>query len=739
MSAQPPFGPSVAPPLLSVRDLRTWIEAPGGTVRAVDGVSFDLARGETLALLGESGSGKSVTAASILRLLPPAARVRAGEIRLDGHDLLALPEREMRAVRGLRIGMVFQEPMLCLDPVMRVGAQIDQALRRRHPEPGPSRRRRAIDLLRSVGFPEAASRIDDYPFQLSGGMRQRVMLAIALAAEPDLLVADEPTTALDVTTQAQVLDLLVSAVRARGMGLLLITHDLGVVARCAQRVAVMYAGEVVEAAPVDRFLRGPRHPYSRRLLEAIPGPGSRHRPLPVIPGTVPMFASEPSGCRFHTRCHERLPGCERERPQPRLASDGHAVRCLRVPPATSGPDPLAVAEAPGPGGHDADGLPSDRVRVAPAAGLSPGAGGRSPDCAAGVAPPGAIGEAGSPAMTDPVATRGEPASALLEVHALSVRFPVRGGLLRQVRGWVRAVEGVDLRIARGRTLALVGESGCGKTTVGKAVLGLIESAGGEIRYDGTDLRALGRTALRPLRARMQIVFQDPYSSLDPRMRIEDTLDEGMRALRPQWDARERGRRIDRLLEEVGLPADARRRYPHQFSGGQRQRVAIARALSVEPELLVCDEPTSALDVSVQAQVLNLLRELQHRRGLACLFITHNLGVVEAVADDLSVMYLGRIVEQGPAARVLAAPAHPYTRALLAAVPRIDPQRSPEVPGLSIPAELPSNRVERRGCDYRNRCALAQARCASESPPRLDVGPGHVVCCHAAGSCASGPG
>jgi peptide/nickel transport system ATP-binding protein len=704
MSASEATGATPAP-LLEVRGLRTWMQAPGGTVRAVDGASLAIRRGETLALLGESGSGKSVTAASILRLLPGNARVVEGEVRLEGQDLLALSEREMRTVRGLRIGMVFQEPMLSLDPVMRVGEQVDELLRRRHPEPPARRRERAIELLRAVGLTEPWQRIDDYPFQLSGGMRQRAMLAIALAGEPDLLIADEPTTALDVTTQAQVLDLLAATVQARGMGLLLITHDLGVVARWAQRVAVMYAGQVVETAPVVPFLEGPRHPYARRLMEAIPGPGARHRPLAVIPGSVPVFTADPPGCRFASRCSEVQAVCQARVPEVVAVGPAHEVRCLRFAQASGFVDESGEGEVAGGSGA----WPRS----------SAGSGVEAPASRVGVGS--TVGEA-APALRP---------EGLLEVRGLEVRFPVRGGLLRRVQGWVRAVDGVDLSIARGRTLALVGESGCGKTTVGKALLRLVEASAGEVRFDGTDLRGLRRAELRPLRARVQIVFQDPYGSLDPRLRVEQTLDEGMCSLRPQWDAAERSSRIDRLLEEVGLPIDARRRYPHQFSGGQRQRVAIARALSVEPELLVCDEPTSALDVSVQAQVLNLLRELQARRGLACLFITHNLAVVETMADEVAVMYLGRIVERGPVDRVLAAPAHPYTRALLAAVPRLDRDRArPAADGAVVDVERPSNRVERIGCDYRARCPLASAPCASQVPAPVEIAPGHCASCHA---------
>jgi peptide/nickel transport system ATP-binding protein len=704
--------PVVDTPLLAVSGLRTWIEGADATVRAVDALELTLARGETLALLGESGSGKSISALSIMRLLPESAQVVTGSVRLEGVDLLELPEREMRSVRGSRIGMVFQEPMLSLNPVLRIGRQVEEVLHQhRRVASAAEARARALELLQAVGIPDASRRLDEYPFQLSGGMRQRVMIALALAGDPDILIGDEPTTALDVTIQAQVLELLRRLQRERGMAMLLITHDLGVVAETAQRVAVMYAGEIVEIAPVGQFLRGPAHPYSRKLFDSLPERGVRDRPLAVIRGGVPPLTGEFTGCRFAERCdhvHER---CRTQAPAVHGLEAGQSVRCHLFADAAGGAGTAVRATM---AAHEA----SERARsieaeAATVANAATAAGAGAPQAA--------------PSLHSPHPGDAPPVAPLLAVDSLQVHFPLRGGVLRRVHAAVRAVDGVSLEIAPGRTLALVGESGCGKTTVGKALLRLIEPTGGRVHFDGQDLRALGRRALRPLRARMQIVFQDPYASLNPKRRIGEMLEEGMRALRPQWTPADRAARIERLLGEVGLPPEAASRFPHQFSGGQRQRIAIARALSVEPGLIVCDEPTSALDVSVQAQILNLLRELQRARGLAYLFITHNLGVVEVIADDIAVMYLGRIVERGPVRSVLDRPAHPYTRALLAAIPRI------EHAGRSAPpapvGDPPSPIDPPSGCHFRLRCAQASARCAEHYPSATVLSAGHSVHCH----------
>jgi peptide/nickel transport system ATP-binding protein len=600
---------------LVLEDLRTVLDTPEGELRAVDGVDLEIQKGECFALVGESGCGKSMTALSILRLLPEVGRIAGGSVRLGELDLLALPEAAMRAVRGRRAAMIFQEPATALNPVLTVGRQVAEVIERHTALRGAAVRKRVLELLEAVGLPEAARRVDEYAFQLSGGQRQRVMIAAALAVDPEVLVADEPTTALDVTIQAQILDLLKKLQAERGMALLLITHDLGIVAKMADRVAVMYAGEIVEVAPRAAFFRAPQHPYSQKLFAALPGASHRGE-LAQIRGQVPPLTATFGGCRFAERCDFVFERCRREPPALLALEPGWRARCHLRETERAAPRVAASGEA---------------AAIAPA----------------GHAP------------------------ALLEVADLKLYFPIRRGLLRRTVGYVKAVDGISLAVPEGRTLALVGESGSGKTTAGKAILQLLRPTAGSVRFGGAELAGLGRAALLPYRRAMQIVFQDPYGSLDPRMRVADILAEGMKSLGVGRNDAERLRRIDALLDQVGLPAAARGRYPHEFSGGQRQRIAIARALAVEPKLIVCDEPTSALDVSVQAQILNLLKSLQERLGLAYLFITHNLAVVEYLAHEVAVMSEGRIVEQGAAAQVLRAPRHPYTRALLAAVPKVD--------------------------------------------------------------------
>ncbi|MGE0811202.1 MAG: dipeptide ABC transporter ATP-binding protein [Immundisolibacter sp.] len=601
-------------PLLELRDLRTEFRTAVGPRTVVDGVSLAVPAGQTLVLLGESGSGKSLTALSILRLLPPGARQSGGEVWLDGVNLSALLEAAMRGVRGRRIGMIFQEPMTSLNPVMRIGAQIAEVIRRHLGGRERAIRARGVELLAATGMADPARRYDDYPHQLSGGMKQRAMIAIALACDPELLIADEPTTALDVTTQAQILDLLQNLQRARGMGLLLVTHDLGVAARMADHVAVMQAGRVVEQAPRERFFTAPQHPYSRALFAALPDFSRRGQAL-----------------------------------------TGNAA------------------------GHDAGAL----------------------------------------------AASDNASETVLDVRDVQVHFPIRRGLLQRAVGAVRAVDGVSLTLHRGRTLAVVGESGCGKTTLARAILRLLEPTGGSVHFEGTDLASLPARRLRPLRRHFQIVFQDPYGSLNPRLRVADIVREGLDALGIGVRGA-RDERVAQLLQRVGLPADAGERYPHEFSGGQRQRISIARALAVGPRLLVLDEPTSALDLSIQAAVLDLLRELQAEMGLAYVLITHNLGVVEYLADDVAVMYLGRIVEHGPAEQVLKHPRHPYTKALLAAVPRVALDATPAPIAAGDP---PSPAAPPAGCHYHPRCALADTRCRESYPTATPLDGGQRVACH----------
>ena len=602
--------------VLEVQNLHTVLDTASGRVRAVDGIDFELRRGECFALVGESGCGKSMTALSIMRLLPEAGRIAGGRVDLEGLDLLGLPEAAMRAVRGRRVAMIFQEPSTALNPVLTVGRQITEVIERHTPGIG-NPRERALGLLTSVGIPDAERRFDQYPFELSGGLKQRVMIAAALAVDPEVLVADEPTTALDVTIQAQILDLLASLQAERGMALLLITHDLGIVAKMAHRVAVMYAGQIVELAERGAFFRAPQHPYSQKLFAALPSPQRRTGELAVIRGQVPPLTREFHACRFAERCDYVFDRCRVEVPALLEPLPGHLARChLRQ---------------------------------------------------AGPAAPRAVSEV----STVERKAAGSQGSVLLEVKELKVHFPIRRGIFKRTVGYVKAVDGVSFELREGRTLALVGESGCGKTTTGKALLQLIPPTSGSVQYSGEELTGLSRAELRPRRAAMQIIFQDPYGSLNPRLRVAEILLEGMRSLSIGSSDEERIGRLHLLLGEVGLPVEALGRYPHEFSGGQRQRIAIARALAVNPKLIVCDEPTSALDVSVQAQILNLLRSLQRRFGIAYLFITHNIAVVDYLAHDVAVMYQGKIVEHGTVDQVLRSPSHPYTRELLSAVPTVE--------------------------------------------------------------------
>ncbi len=664
--------------LLKVTGLTTLIRSGAAPLRAVDGISFDIAAGETFALVGESGCGKSMTALSIMRLLPEAGEIAGGVVELAGENLLALPESRMRDVRGRRVAMIFQEPGLSLNPVMTVGAQIAEAVTRHTAQTGAAVEARVLELLDAVRMPDARRRMSEYPFQMSGGMKQRVMIAIALACDPDLLIADEPTTALDVTVQAQVLELLRELQRSRGMAMLLITHDLGVVAQMAQQVAVMYAGEIIETASVAAFFAGPAHPYSRKLFESLPDRVGRGKPLAAIRGTVPALTRQFTGCRFAERCDSVLAHCADTIPQWAAVRDGQRAKCHLY-------------------GSD----------ERPPGGLLPG-------------------RAAEP-QEAPRSSLLTPQSSILKVEDLQVHFPVRKGLLQRVTGQVKAVDGVSLEIAPGRTLGLVGESGCGKTTVGKGLLRLVPPTGGRVLFDGVDLLSLNRSALHDRRRHAQIIFQDPYASLNPRVRIGDALEEGMLALGVGATAEERAIRIDALLVEVGLAPDVKGRYPHEFSGGQRQRIAIARALSVEPQLIVCDEPTSALDVSVQAQILNLLKRLQRDKGLAYLFISHNMAVVEYMADEVAVMYLGRIVERGAVADVLRTPKHPYTQALLSAVPVADPQAARPV--LRVDGDLPSPLNPPQGCHFHPRCGAAMPRCSIEYPDVHDFSASHATRCH----------
>jgi peptide/nickel transport system ATP-binding protein len=620
--------------MLDVRQLGVELDVEDGVVRALEALDFSLQRGETFALVGESGCGKSMTALALMRLLPDNGLVVQGDVRLmpdasapgEAVDVVALPEAAMRRVRGRRIGMIFQEPGTSLNPVMTVGRQVVEAIEAHTPLRGAAARARALEWLTRVGIPEPERRFDDYPFRMSGGQKQRVMIALALAAEPEFLVADEPTTALDVTIQAQILELLKSLQAERGMGLLLITHDLAVVSGMAHRVALMYAGQIVEVASARDFFAAPRHPYAQALLRALPSAQGREQPLQAIAGTVPPLTLAFAGCRFAPRCGQAWEACHGRLPELWPVAAGHEVRCLLHEPGRT---------------------------------------------------VGAVTSPVQPAATAAPAARSAEPALVLQVQSLSVSFALQRGWLARGAREFKAVSDVSFDLRAGRTVALVGESGCGKTTTGKALVQLLR---GTARTEGRallhaagagprDLFTLQGEALRAARREVQIVFQDPFASLDPRMGVHEILDEGLAALRPELTPADRRQRLERLVDQVGLRRDALHRYPHEFSGGQRQRIAIARALAVEPRVIVCDEPTSALDVSVQAQILNLLRELQRELGVSYLFITHNIGVVEVMADQVVVMRGGRVEEQGRAETVLRSPSQPYTQTLLAAVPR----------------------------------------------------------------------
>ncbi len=653
--------------LLSVENL---VASLRNGANIVDDISFEIAEGETFALLGESGCGKSMTALSMMRLLPDGVVHAGGEVRMGGTQLFDLPEREMRDMRGGKMAMIFQEPGLSLNPVMTVGGQIAEALALHQGLRGAAARKRCVTLLEQVGIPDALRRVDEYPFQLSGGLKQRVMIAMALAGNPKLIIADEPTTALDVTIQAQVLQLLRDTQSQTGMGILLITHDLGVVAENAHRVGVMYAGQIVEQAPRDQLFSQPLHPYTRKLFAALPSAERTGQLLSAIPGNVPPLGSIRQGCRFTARCDKAWALCHEQVPEWTVVAEGQGVRC-----------------------H-----------------LYQDTGYRIRDTDASISRP--LAEEGNISL-----------NPLLQVENLQVHFPIRKGLLQREVGQVKAVDGVSLDIPQGHTLALVGESGCGKTTLGKALLGLIKPNAGSVCLNGMEVTDKRSRILRG--HSMQMVFQDPYASLNPKMRVAEILEEGMTALNIGGDSASRQAHIDELLDKVGLARDSKWRYPHEFSGGQRQRIAIARALAVSPKLLICDEPTSALDVSVQAQILNLLKTLQQEMGLSYLFITHNLAVVEYLAHEVCVMYLGRIVERGTTEEVIRSPKHPYSKALLSAIPRIDGKGRAYI---KLEGDLPSPANPPQGCHFAPRCSHAMSACETY-PEARRYSQTHTVNCH----------
>jgi peptide/nickel transport system ATP-binding protein len=672
-------------PLLEVEGLSVTFRTRDGDVYAVRDLTFGLGPGETLGIVGESGSGKSTVALAILGLLAKNASV-TGSVRSAGRELLGLRERDLARVRGSVIAYVPQDPLSSLNPAFTVGWQVAETLWTRHEMGKEAANRRAVELLDAVGIPRAAEQARRFPHEFSGGMRQRVVIAIAMANDPDVIIADEPTTALDVTIQAQVLETLRAAREQTGASMILITHDLGVVAGMADRVMVMYAGKPVETGPVDEIFFRSRMPYTLGLLGSLPrldvDSSARLRP---IPGAPPSLIRLPPGCPFVPRCPVAIERCAEEEPALLVVAPEHRSACHRSRELAAGEPLFAAGDAAG-----------------ATAGAAAGA--------AAVLP----------------AANGEP---VIGVCDLVKHYPITSGrLLRRRVGEAHAVCGVSLELRERETLGLVGESGCGKSTTARSILQLLPVTAGSVRFEGQELTTLTRRKLRPLRQHVQVVFQDPFASLDPRMPVGEIVAEPLH-VHERWDRQTGPDRVAELFRLVGLNPEHRNRYPHEFSGGQRQRVGIARALALEPKVLVLDEPVSALDVSIQADVVNLLEDLQDRLGLSYLFIAHDLSVIRHISDRVAVMYLGKIVETGTRSQVYDTPSHPYTQALLSAVPVPDPTVERRRRRILLTGDVPSAASPPSGCRFRTRCWKARDICASEEPALTDRGQGHPAACH----------
>jgi peptide/nickel transport system ATP-binding protein len=666
--------------LLEVRDLHVRFATSRGTVHAVDGISYSVNRGEVVAVVGESGCGKSVSALAIMRLLAKTGKVTQGQILFEGRDLLGLSEDEMREMRGRDISMIFQEPMTSLNPVMSIGQQVMEPLLIHMKMSDEQALARALELMQLVGITDGARRLEQYPHHLSGGMRQRVMIAIGLACNPKLIIADEPTTALDVTIQAQILELMKDLSRRLGIALVVITHNLGIVARYADRVNVMYAARIIEQGSADNVFLEPAHPYAIGLMRSIPRLDlPRGAKLETIEGLPPDLRTPPAGCRFAPRCPYRIDACTAQDVRLAEVRPGHLSACIRASEIVAGTL-----------------VPPQRIQT--------------------------VG-------TTFAETNAEP---LLIVDHLKKFFTVKAagaGFLSSKTATVKAVNDVSLHVQPGETLGLVGESGCGKTTVGRAVLKLDEATDGTIRFEGADITHASHADMRGVRRKIQVIFQDPYSSLNPRMTVGQIIGEPMRVYKLVSGRKAELDRVAELLGQVGLFPYMAERYPHELSGGQRQRVGIARALALEPSFIVCDEPVSALDVSIQGQIINLLEDLQERLGLSYLFIAHDLAVVRHISDRVAVMYLGRVVELADRDVLYAAPAHPYTKALLDAAPVPDPLIERSRAPRALRGEIPSPLTPPSGCVFHTRCPIAGEECRRDVPVFRPFEPGHFVACH----------
>jgi peptide/nickel transport system ATP-binding protein len=724
-------------PVLDIQNLSTHIKLTSSVVQAVGNVDLYIDAGETLGIVGESGCGKSMTGLSIMGLLPPGGSIVNGSVKLEGRELVGLKEEELRRVRGNEVAMIFQDPLTSLDPTKTIGYQVGEPVRLHRGASKSEARDRAVEVLSLVGLPRPKERLSDFPHQLSGGLRQRVMIAMALACEPRLLIADEPTTALDVTIQAQILALLRDLKDRLGMAMLLITHDMGVIAGHADRVNVMYAGRVVETAEVTALFAEMHHPYTQALLASIPQLNQDARKaLHAIPGLPPDLAHPPKGCRFAARCSRATDKCREEEPSLSGKTFEHRFSCWHP---VDGPLTLALI---GEGGPDAasTGLAVPEVERGFVEDVP------VPDTGAAGDGTGGTGAAGQPmviaaGLTQTAdgrlevserkipATDGDGAAPLLELQNLVREFPVTSGAILQRRvASVKAVSDVSFSVPAGTTFGLVGESGCGKTTIGKMIVALERPNSGAVTLGGVNVSKLRGGELRRKRRDLQLMFQDPHSSLDPRMRVGSIIGEPL-AVQHLGSKRAQRDRVFELLSEVGLPQNAVERYPHEFSGGQRQRIGLARALTLNPRLIVADEPVSALDVSIRAQVLNLMKRLQASHGLTYVVISHDLAVVKYMADRIGVMYLGKLVETGSAQDIYERAAHPYTSGLIATIPVPDPTAERAKQGAAIKGELPSPVNPPSGCRFRTRCQFAQERCAAEEPLLRSFGPGHMAACH----------
>jgi peptide/nickel transport system ATP-binding protein len=767
-------------PVLEIQDLSTHIKLTSSVVQAVGNVDMHIDAGETLGVVGESGCGKSMTGLSIMGLLPPGGAIVGGSIKLDGRELVGLKDEDLRRVRGNEIAMIFQDPLTSLDPTKTIGYQVAEPVRLHRGASKAEALDRAVEVLSLVGLPRPKERLEDYPHQLSGGLRQRVMIAMALANEPKLLIADEPTTALDVTIQAQILSLLRDLKERLGMAMLLITHDMGVIAGHADRVNVMYAGRVVETADVRELFNHMHHPYTQALLASIPQlDQDAAKALHAIPGLPPDLSHPPQGCRFAARCGRATDKCRAEEPPLSGPAPDHRFSCWHP---VDGPLALAVVGEEGPDAASTGLISSDAESVAEAAlpadkaGFTPefvtdaplpdaaAAGGEVPEApAAAEETPEDTEEtpsqtedaqgpsAGRQAETIVVASglevtadgRLEVTERAVEVAAangdgvgvpllnltnLVKEYPITSGVLQRKVGSVKAVSDVSFSVPAGTTFGLVGESGCGKTTIGKMIVALEKPNSGAITLGDLNVSKLRGTELRRKRRDLQLMFQDPQSSLDPRMRVGAIIGEPL-AIQRLGSRRAQQDRVFELLGEVGLPRNAVERYPHEFSGGQRQRIGLARALTLNPRLIVADEPVSALDVSIRAQVLNLMKRLQASHGLTYVVISHDLAVVKYMAERIGVMYLGKMVEVGSGQDIYERAAHPYTAGLIATIPLPDPSAERAKEGVAIKGELPSPVNPPSGCRFRTRCQFAQERCAAEEPMLRSFGPGHMAACH----------